>query len=149
MSKLLSLLFVCDQIEICSSVQACLEREGCRVSVAINTDEAMRMMAFPASAIDAVLIHDNSIERGSTLASKLKLTSPRTPVMLISRQWPGEGICPSGPDALCRAASLDALVTSDLANFIRYLIAEKSLHLVAEPNPGSRPFVPRKPIYLN
>lgn len=148
MNRHINLLFVCEPIEACSCFHMCLEREGCRVTVVINTEDARRTLLFPA-AIDAVLIHDDNIVRGSTVASGLKLISPRTPVLMVSNQWPSKGIAPFGPDALYHTTSLNGQTASDVASFIRHLIAEKSLHLVEKLPDGLRPFVPRRRIYLN
>ena len=68
---------------------------------------------------------------------------------MVSGRWPDEVISGSGLNAPCYPASLNWQVASDLASWIRRLIAEKSLDLVGEPNFGSRLFVPPRPTFLN
>jgi hypothetical protein len=147
MSKPVSLLFICENFGACSAFQKYLEREGCRLTVAVNTESATRGL-LASRIIDAVLIHDDNSVRGNTLASGLKFISPRTPVLMVCSRWPGKVTCHSGLDALFQTSSFNRRVANDLANLIRCLIAEKSLHLVREPTYGVRPLVPHARTYV-
>ena len=74
MSEPLSLLFVCGCSGDCSFFQKCLEREGCRLAIAMNAETAARTLVSPR-AVSAVLIHDDGVVHGSMMASGLKLRS--------------------------------------------------------------------------
>jgi hypothetical protein len=148
MNNRLSLLFVCECAGACAHFQNCLEREGCHLLVATNRERAARTLLFPR-AIDAVLIHHDSLSTGGVIASGLKLISPGIPTVLVTGEWPSNGERPCGVDALCHTAFLSRRAARDLARFVRHLLVDVSQNLTEEPQYSRGQFVARKPIYLN
>jgi hypothetical protein len=151
MSERLRVLFVGENpvdSSIYSHFRSCLEREGCRPVVSINTEGAARTLLF-SSAVDAILIHYDNICAGSTIASGLKLISPHIPVLLISGQWPDKGMFPCGVDAICYARILSSRAAHDIAMFLSHFLVKQSHKLVEGPLPRDRRFVSRRPVYLN
>ena len=148
MNNWLSLLFVCECAGGCSHFQDCLEREGCHLLVATDRERAARTLLFPR-AIDAVLIHHDSLSRASVIASGLKLISPHVPTVLVTGEWPSNGERPYGVDALCHTAFLSRRAARDTARFVRHLLVDVSQNLAEEPPHSHGRFVARRPTYLN
>jgi len=148
MSVRLRILFVCENQRLGSRFQGCLEREGCRLLLATDSERATRTL-LAAAAFDAVLIHHDDLVRGSTLASGLKLLRPAVPVLLLTATWPSSGALPAGVDALCYAASLTRRVAHDITRFVRRLLVEAGQHPVDELGIGDSDFLARTPPYLN
>lgn len=147
MSVRLRILLVCDNPRACSRFRGCLEREGCQLILATGAENAARNLLSSAS-VDAVLIHQDDLARGTTLALGLKLIRPSLPVLLLTASWPSTGALPLGIDALCYAAALTRRVAHDITRFVRRLLSEASRQLIDQSGFEDR-FVPRSPNYLN
>ena len=144
MSVRLRVLFICDNQRLCSAFQGCLEREGCQLLLATDTERAAReILSVPG--VDAVLIHHDDLAHGSTIASGLKLMRPSIPVLLLTATWPSSGALPSGVDALCYAASLTRRVAHDVTRFVRRLLIETAQSPADEPGHEGNTFLPRTP----
>jgi hypothetical protein len=128
MSVRLRTVFVCEHSSACVRFQKNLEREGCQLLIAANTEKAV-MLLLSNSFVDAVLIHHDDLLRGSTTASRLKLIRPSIPVLLLTASWPSTGALPRGIDALCYAATLNRRVAHDVMRFVRRLVLEASFQL--------------------
>lgn len=148
MSVRLRILFVCENQRLCSRFQGCLEREGCQLLLATDSERATRSL-LSAASVDAVLIHHDDLARGSTIASGLKLLRPALPVLVLTATWPSSGALPAGVDALCYAASLTRRVAHDVVRFVRRLLVEAAQHLIDESSRDGNTFSPRTPTYLN
>ncbi len=147
MSEPLSLLFVCGCSGDCSFFQKCLEREGCRLAIAMNAETAARTLVSPR-AVSAVLIHDDGVVHGG-MASGLKLSSPGTPVLLISGHWPREGSIASDVDAFYYTTSMSRCAARDIADFVRCFLVEKTPHLFGQHSTTAVRFLPGRPMYRN
>ena len=147
MSVRLRILFVCENQRLCSRFQGCLEREGCQLLLATDSERAARILL--SAAVDAVLIHHDDLARGSAIASGLKLLRPGMPTLLLTATWPSSGALPAGVDALCYAAALTRRVAYDVIRFARRLLAEAAQHLPDESGRDGNTFLPRTPTYLN
>jgi hypothetical protein len=148
MNTPLRLLFVCEHSGACASFQGCLEREGCHLLVASNTQRAVKVM-LSARPVDAILIHHQDIGQGSMIGSSFKLIRPELPVLLVTPTWPSNGALPPAVDALCYATMLSRRAAHDIAGFVRYLLFEDKLGLKNQPKLGEQGFTPQKPTYLN
>lgn len=147
MTVRLRILFVCEHSCACGRFQNSLEREGCQLLVAAGVEHAVRTL-LSTSRIDAVLIHQDDLVRGSTMASGLKLIRPSMPVLLLTASWPSNGALPPGIDALCYAAALNRRVAHDITRFIRRLLAEAPHRMLDQPGLDNR-LIPRSSNYLN
>lgn len=145
MSSRLCILFVCEHPGACVRFQKYLEREGCQLLIAANTEKAARAL-LSNSSLDAVLIHHDDLLRGSTTASGLKLIRPSIPVLLLTATWPSTGALPRDVDALGYAATLDRRAARDIMRFIRRLLMEASLQRMEAR--AENQFIPRGS-YLN
>ena len=143
----LHVLFVCENSYACGRFQKSLEREGCQLLVASNSDKAVKTL-LTASSVDAVLIHQDDLARGSTVASGLKRIRPSLPALLLTASWPSNGALPLGIDALCYAAALNRRVAHDVTRFIRRLLTEAP-HQMLDQAGLKRRLIPRSSNYLN
>ena len=141
------LLFVCRGAEAHLSFMHYLERAGCRLIVAREAEHAAKILVT-AVDVDAILIHHEDITHGSTMGSGFKLITPLLPVLLLTKEWPTNGVLPGGVDALCYAVSLNRRVANDIARFVRYLLLEQPLSPLDDMQEAGR-FIPHKPNYLN
>ena len=132
MSAPLTLLFLCECLNTCLRFQDCLEREGCHLLLATDRKKAAEALLFPR-AVDAVLIHNSTSVEGSVIASALKLISPHTPMLLITGEWPSNGACPPGLDALCHTPTLSRRAARDIVRFARRFVEAKSMNLADGP----------------
>jgi len=148
MTVRLRVLFVCDNQRVCSRFQGCLEREGCQLLLATDSERAARNLLSTLS-VDAILIHHDDLARGSTIASGLKLIRPAMPVLLLTASWPSSGALPPGVDALCYAASLTRRVAHDITRFVRRFLIEAAQRTADDLGHEGNTFVPRTPTYLN
>ncbi len=148
MSAPLTLLFLCECLNTCLRFRDCLEREGCHLLLATDRKKAARTLLLPR-AVDAVLIHNSTSVEGSAIASVLKLISPHTPMLLITGDWPSNGACPPGLDALCHTRALSRRAARDIVRFARRFVEEKSTNLADGPRQGQGLFVVTMPTYLN
>jgi hypothetical protein len=146
MSVRLRILFVCEHSCACVRSRKHFEREGCQLLIAANAEKAARAL-LSNSFLDAVLIHQDNLLRGSTTASGLKLIRPNIPVLLLTATWPSTGALPRGVDALCYATTLNRRVAHDVLRFIRRLLMEASLQLIEAGLKNQ--FLPRGSGYLN
>ena len=147
MGMRLNLLFVCEQTDACLRFQECLKREGFQLVMAGDSELAARTL-LSACPLDAVLIHQNDINRGSTIGSGFKIICPLLPILLVSSQSPSNGLLPSGVDALCYSNFLGQRSARDIAKVVRCLLAD-SPGTVKAPLYNERRCVPQKPTYLN
>jgi hypothetical protein len=142
MSDHVKLLFICENWEAAPAFLKHLERGGCRVIFARNTEFAAKTL-LSACEVDAILIQHDSLMRGSTIGCGLKLISPLLPVLLLTAQWPSNGTLPIGIDVLCCAHTLGRRAAHDIMKFVHYLMAD-----VRNQGLDNR-FVSQKPLYLN
>jgi len=147
MSVRLRILFVCEHCRACGRFQNSLEREGCQLQVAAGTEHAVRTL-LSTSRLDAVLIHQDDLIRGSTIGWGLKLIRPSMPVLLLTASWPSNGALPLGIDALCYTAALNRRVAHDITRFLRKLLADAPHRMLDQPRLDSR-FLPRISNHLN
>ena len=146
MSVRLRILFVCESSRPCARFQSHLEREGCQLLVAANAEKAVRSVLSAGYALDAVLLHDDDLARGSTIALLVKRIRPAMPVFLLTATWPSTGALPMGVDALGYAPTLTRRVAHDISGFVRRLLLDNSPHATGE---SIHRLLPRAPTYLN
>jgi len=148
MNDWLSLLFVCECSGACAHFQNCMEREGCRLVVATDTERAVRTLLLPHT-VDAVVIHNESLREVSLVASGLKLISPQIPIVLLTAEWPINGEGPCGVDAICVPTFLNRRAARDLARFVRQLMNGPVYSMTEQLQFDDRRFAARRPAYLN
>ena len=148
MSAKLNLLLICQDHRACPHFVNHLEREGCHAILACDTEDAARVL-LGGGVADVVLIHHQTIAGASIISSALKVICPLMPMILITVEWPKNGVLPEGVDAVCCANSLGRRAARDIVRFVRYLLAEQPNQRLDNPRYDDGRFVPQKPNYLN
>jgi len=148
MKSALNILLVSKEAGTCSHFLSYLEEEGSQTTIACGAENAARLL-LAGTALDAIVILNESIAAAGLVSSALKLISPLSPVILVTPEWPGNIVLPSSVDAVCYASSLGRAVASDIMRFVRCLLLERPQQQIDDPTYDDSRFVPHKPSYLN
>ncbi len=123
MNTSLTLLFVCNAGQESTPFVAPLPGASDRLLVGHRTEDTKMLLS--AQPVDAIIIHQDRLQKGSIVVAELKRTAPRTPMMLLrSRRRCNQGVKPPGIVAVCCADLRDEKLIHAMWMFFRLILGK-------------------------
>ena len=130
---MLTLWFVCHEGEECPHFFAPAPTAHDRLLVGSCGQDPE--LVLPGEPVDAIVIHQDHLQRDCGVIAEFSRVAPRTPVMLLRGRNQPKSIKPPGVVAVCCADLRDEKLAKSMWAFFRVILGKQALGVASDAYP--------------